>query len=357
MGSEVHCSWGKACLLLLLICSALVGAGCGRAGVYEEPDLGFAGGGYDCSSCSSPGSLDQGGEPDPGPCRLLPVIHGQLRNVYQPSDERYLNDHSLLFDSRGEIHVLGITGFGDGDPWSETELLHASSPSLLGDAWVEHPPALQAEGERVLWAPHVISRPDGGYAMFYYGGDGRLYRADTQSEELEGFSRTGWSLEAGRDAMVYRDLEAGSWLLYTTEINGLTGPELRSVVALRESLDLEHWSDRLFALLDPEPPLVDWGELESPFVVRNTRQDPGCHYLFVTATSSGCATYDRTLVFSSEDPRHFEWEPLTELRVHAAELIELDGRWFISSAGWTKRVGEPHRGLNLAELRWLDRGA
>ena len=35
-----------------------------------------------------------------------------------------------------------------------------------------------------------------------------------------------------------------------------------------------------------------------------------------------------------------------------AEVIEDDGRWFITSAGWTSEVGQDNRGLSIARLAW-----
>lgn len=106
------------------------------------------------------------------------------------------------------------------------------------------------------------------------------------------------------------------------------------------------------ALADPVA-AFGWGNLESPMVVRRGEE----FYLFVTRTSAAPHDYARTMVFASTDPTRFAWEPVTELLAHAAEVIEDQGEWFVTSAGWTAQMGERWRGLSVAPLAWAPRAA
>jgi arabinan endo-1,5-alpha-L-arabinosidase len=105
-------------------------------------------------------------------------------------------------------------------------------------------------------------------------------------------------------------------------------------------------------LTDPVP-AEPWrrGNVQSPYVVKYD----GAYYLFVTRKSLSPVDYVRTNVFCSANPLSFEWRPIADLRAHAAEVVVDGDQWFITSAGWTKAIGEMHRGLSLAPLEWAER--
>ena len=271
----------------------------------------------------------------------VPYVQGEFARVYQPAGGRYLNDHALARGPDGRWHVWGITHDSHGDPFAERALLHATAPALEGP-WSDEPDAVTTRpGEGVLWAPHVLRvRPDV-WTMYFYAGtaDRRVQRA----ESVDGYAwrRDLRAAAPGRDPFVLRVGDA--WLLYTVGVSaGRNGQ-----ILVASSADLETWSAQTVALEDPVPSF-GWGNLESPAVVRFA----GRWYLFVTRTSEAPVDYARTVVFVSDDPMRFAWSPVTELHAHAAEVFEHDGRWSITSAGWTLHVGERGRGLSVARLGW-----
>ena len=95
----------------------------------------------------------------------IPFVAGSWQRVYAPSESRYLNDHTLVFDEQAaRWHLYGITNTGPGMPQAEVSLLHATAPSLNGP-WSDEAPILTADAalnERVLWAPYVFQEMGGG---------------------------------------------------------------------------------------------------------------------------------------------------------------------------------------------------
>jgi hypothetical protein len=112
----------------------------------------------------------------------------------------------------------------------------------------------------------------------------------------------------------------------------------------------DEWNEPETVIQDPRPDFT-WGNLESPFVVQNE-----CgYYLFVTRWNIDAddGDYQRTVVFTSRDPEHFAFEPVTELPAHAAEIVTDDaGRQYITRAGWPGFIGEANRGLSVARMGW-----
>lgn len=99
-----------------------------------------------------------------------------------------------------------------------------------------------------------------------------------------------------------------------------------------------------------------WGAFESPFVV----QKDGQYYLFVTYTDCSSSNYNNTLVFCSNDPKSFgEYNggfggaiPIAQLYAHAPEILEIDGKYYITTCGWNNQ-DIPHKGaVSIAILDW-----
>jgi len=296
---------------------------------------------------ASDAAMPQGA--DAGGVRRTPVpyIDGEFTRVYAPPNGRYLNDHTLVQAPSGGWHLYGITHESPGKPFAERQLLHATASSLLGP-WTPQRDVLTAVGdEQVLWAPHVFARAPGAWTMYYWAGSSEtmqpyrrgLRRAD--STDLVNYTRVDAPATGGRDAFVLR--EGDRWLMYSV---GVSASNLGQIVA-SSSTDLRVWTDPVVVLEDPVPSF-GWGNVESPSVVRYD----GAWYLFVTRTSKAHIDYVRTVVFRSDDPTRFAWRPLTDIRAHAAEVLVIDGRWWITSSGWTVRVGESNRGLSVAPLGW-----
>jgi arabinan endo-1,5-alpha-L-arabinosidase len=291
-------------------------------------------------------------------CRHVPYIAGGFYRVFVPRGIRYLNDHTLIRGPDGTWHLFGITNASAGDPAHEHEFLHATAPALFGP-WTEQADALVADaryGEQVLWAPYVFRAAPGEWRMFYYADRLTPQNPEMGSREAVSYDLWHWrrSAEAarpatrprgGRDPFVLR--LGRSWLLYSVGVDAWS----RGQILLSESRDAAHekWSRRVAVLTDPVP-ANPWrrGNVQSPFVF----EYDGQYYLFVTRKSLSPIDYARTYVFCSNDPRQFVWRPIADLRAHAAEIVVDGGHTFITSAGWTRSIGELHRGLSIAPLEW-----
>lgn len=274
----------------------------------------------------------------------VPFIAGEFVRAYAPPGTRYLNDHTVVRDDDGTFHVIGITHESMGMPHRESAFLHASARRVEGP-WRPLPDALLARApEENLWAPHVVRRGPRAWTMYYYGNtpDHRVLRAD--SDDLATWRRHPASAPGGRDPFALRD--GGAWRMYSVGV----GDDGRGQIIVTTSPDLVAWSPLRVAVEDPTPSL-GWGNLESPCVVARD----GWYYLFLTQTSESIIDYVRTLVFASRDPVRFRWAPITVLFGHAAEVLRVDDRWYITSAGWTGYVGARWRGLSIAPLAWAPR--
>lgn len=289
----------------------------------------------------------------------LPYVVGTFQHVLDPPGQRaaresrpeeqwYINDHSFVIGPDGRIHWFGITnpypppGGSLYGPGTHRHLGHASAPAPFGP-WQEHPHivALPEGTEEGIGASFVTPR-GGEYHLLVNATEGLQ---SSRSRDLFDWEfPLGPALDLGpgtRDPCVV-ELDDGTYLLYVC-----AGQGDYSVVGLAESPDLAQWQQLPPALLtDVSAP---WGALESPFVHRHE----GLYYLFVNFSHR---QYCETLVFVSEDPRHFGWErPLTTLFTHATEIFEWEGRTYLSHCGIEDRhwsdVGAPY-GLWLAELRW-----
>ncbi len=302
---------------------------------------------------SPPWWLDGG----PGRCRHVPYVAGDFYRTYVPSGSRYLNDHTVVRGPDGTWHLYGITSDSAGDPEAEHQFLHATAPALLGP-WTEQPDALVADprsNEKVLWAPYVVEPQPGRWSLFYYADllddDPMRGLRRAESTDLWHWQRVPATASpngrppGGRDPFVLRN--GDRWLLFSVGVDGASHGQILSSESRDPSLD--QWSPVTPVITDPMA-TDPWrrGNLQSPFVVVYGEQ----FYLFVTRKSPSPIDYVRTDVFCSDDPRHFAWQPIAELRAHAAEIVVDQGRYFITSAGWTKAVGENHRGLSIAPLDW-----
>lgn len=290
--------------------------------------------------------IPEDGLPSCGPQEppWVPYVAGEYVRVFRPDGTRYLNDHTIVQTDEGVYHLFGITHESLGTPQAEIAFLHASSRRIEGP-WETLPDALLAtEPETNLWAPHVISRGPRSWTMYYYGStpDHRILRAD--SENLNVWHRTSFSAPGGRDPFAMR--VGTNWLLYSVGVSSASEGQ----ILVTTSADMVSWSEPSVVVQDPIPSL-GWGNLESP----NVAYRDGWYFLFVTRTSDSMIDYVRTLVFASRDPVHFPWSPQTEIFSHAAEVIQFDNRWYITSAGWTSYVGERWRGLSIAPLSWAAR--
>ncbi len=279
------------------------------------------------------------------------VEAGKFTEIFDPAkadkEPWCINDHAFVRGPDGLWHVFGIThvvpfNFAE-DPGKH--LLHATAKTLTQSPWQKQPFAVTANweeyGEWLLWAPHVI-RHRGLYFMFVCVGNkqGHQYKIHLlTSKDLRYWDRSPANplLTDGFDARDPNILRVGNqWVLYYTATSAPDGGN--HTVACVTSKDLKHWGNRRTVFTHPRQGTFG-GPTESPFVVRRGKS----YYLFVC--DGGTIN-----VFLSKDPLHWEFDHrVGTIYAHASEVVrDLDGRWFISHAGWE------HGGLSLAPLTWHD---
>ena len=281
------------------------------------------------------------------------VENGEFIHVYDPSvgEEKtwYINDHCFIQDRDGLWHLFGITHEDPFDPADEDDFAHATAKTLLQQPWDKLPFALSVAPEAPwreehLWAPYVIEH-DGLYYMFYCAGDAdhskyKLHLATSPDMKLWTRHPENPMVVDGYDARdPYLMRHGGKWLMYYTANSKPEGGN--HIVALVESDDLLHWSERRVVYTDTESGTFG-GPTESPFVVQ--RGDK--YYLFIGPRGG----YDGTDVLVSDTPYEWKVENLVgHIPSHAAEVVRDDkGGWWVSRAGWDRR------GVYLAPLTWND---
>ncbi|MGW5143081.1 glycosyl hydrolase family 32 [Nocardia beijingensis] len=273
------------------------------------------------------------------------VRAGTFARIYDPSagepEAWYINDHTFVRDDTGRWHLFGITHPEPADPFDEREFAHATADRLTGP-WTKHASALRVDrdyGETHLWAPYVLAAL-GRYYMFYAaGGADRTAAAMNLATSPDLFH---WTRSAAgplfrdgydaRDPMVVR--VGDQWVMYYCATSAPAGGH--HVVAYRTSTDLVHWGERHIAYRDPAKG-TEAGNTESPHVLRHG----GWWYLFIGPRPH----YVGTDVFRSDNPFRFRiGDKVGHIAAHAAEVVEEDGRWWITSAGWGQG------GVHLAPL-------
>jgi len=281
----------------------------------------------------------------------LPALGPSVLVFDQSAGEKrawYINDHCLIKGPDGRYHLFGITHKKEivPPPWAEHTFAHASSEELLKIPWQKHPRVLEADkklGETHLWAPHIIEK-DGSYYMFYAGGGGHWDSMINLAVSKDLFN---WERPAVnplfRDFYDARDpmaLKVGDeYLLYYCKT--YSQDDHRSAVAVRRSKDLIHWSEPEFALvLSDSPRLINSGHTESPYVFEHQGR-------FYLAVCTPFYHYRLTRIFISDNPYRFEEKnEITSFIAHCAEILNWEGKWFASHAGWF------YDGVYLAPINW-----
>jgi hypothetical protein len=266
----------------------------------------------------------------------------------RPGQQWYVNDHCFIVADDGMIHWFGITnpypeeGVPLYGPGTHRHIGHAVSPAPFGP-WEERPHALELpQNTRDSIGACFVAKHNGRYVMVY-GNHGFAFACSEDLDSwqtLRGVPRVRLG-ENTRDPCIITSTD-GSYLLY-----GAVGHEGAGAVGLASSEDLLQWNVVPPALVSDVA--GDWGRLESPFV--HQREDG--YYLFVNHSHR---QYEETLVFHGADPTSFDWgSPLCTLFAHAAEILEFDGRTYISHCGIEDRHWQDGEyGLWLAELAWQD---
>lgn len=280
----------------------------------------------------------------------IPHITGDWKILFKPEKNgNYVNDHSIVQGADGKWHLYGITSF-EGVPSQERYFVHGVGDSL----YIPFDEVGRSIDRGTLaWAPCVINKGEN-YYMFY----GPSPTSLAVSFDMFEWFGTNVCLKdeplmgAHRDHFVLKIAE-DKYLMYVVGVY-----QKRGAVSCFSSADLVTWQFEKFALTSgTEAPLKPaWGAFESPFVVKKD----GLYYLFVTYTDCSDSTYNDTLVFCSDDPMHFgsycgdkdAAVPITKLQAHAAEVIEQNGNYYITTCGWNTKPN-PNRGaVSIARLEW-----
>ncbi len=279
------------------------------------------------------------------------VEAGKFTEVFDPKagerDPWCINDHTFIRGPDGTWHVFGITHILPVDFFRDPgkNLLHATAKTLTQPAWRKEAFAAMANWDKhrewFFWAPHVI-RHEGLYYMFVCVGNsqGHQYKIHLlTSKDLWHWDRSPANplLTDGFDGRDPNVLRSGKeWILYYTATSKPEGGN--HIVACVTSQDLLHWGGRRVVFTHPRRGTFG-GPTESPFVVRRGAS----FYLF--ACDGGTIN-----VYLSKDPFHWEdKDQVGTIYAHASEVVrDVDGKWYISHAGWERG------GLSLAPLIWHD---
>ncbi len=279
-----------------------------------------------------------------------PYISGEWKILFKPEKHgTYVNDHTIVVGSDGKWHLYGITSF-EGKPAFERYFVHGVGDSL--DEQFEEVGRSIDRGT-LAWAPGVIQKDDN-YYMFY----GPSPTSLAVSFDMYEWFGTNVRLKnepimaAHRDHFVLQ-ISKNEYLMYVVGVHDKKG-----AVSCFSSNNLLDWEFEGFALTsgDDAPLKPAWGAMESPYVVKKD----GLYYLFITYTNCSAETYNDTLVFCSEDPKHFgEYngnvggtKPITKLQAHAPEILQINGKYYITTCGWLSKP-VPHKGaVSIAPLSW-----
>jgi len=294
----------------------------------------------------------------------IPFLSGEYVNAFRPSaqiypgpdcpdlhhgeyyDEWVPNDHTFIRDDGGNWHIFGIT-----HPLTpvehvhegEVQLFHAKAPAdafdrlapgVFRDLGCVLPPAERPGEPKEIHSPAIVEI-GGVYHMIYGPTQFRL----ALSRDLEH-----WELKGER----FRDVEGAS---RDPQIMAHNGRFLLCycsgyAVKMCQSPDLRNWGEATTILRLPEGVCP-----ESPFLLNHD----GIFYLFVCTWQGknwdhktiSDAYQHQTLVYAADRIENLgRREPVTVLDAHAPEIVETDGRYFISSVEW------PCRGINLAPLEF-----
>jgi hypothetical protein len=267
------------------------------------------------------------------------VYSDDFKRIYDPSYKEnskwYVNDHTIIKDENG-WHLFGITHEEPAAPLEEILCAYAFTKDILSAPFVKQPIPFKAEKtekELHFWAPHIIKH-GGIFHMFYCAGslEGHdKYRIHLAlSNDLHTWVRhpenpmliDGFD---ARDPMVLR-LE-NEWVMYYTCNTSSSGG--KHCVACVTSDDLIHWKNKREVFVSKTEGTYG-GPCESPFV----EKVGDTYFLFIGPYGIKQGLYSDTAVYASKDPFCFGGEPVGRIPSHAAEVIKIEGNYYITHCGW-----------------------
>ena len=317
----------------------------------------------------------------------IPIIDGGITLVYQPDPAHpntwMLNDHSLIQDKNGRIHLFAIE-----NPYpTRTQALqllpeltqpcdepiirtihrwyaalypiethyrigHAIADNIYGP-WTRLPAALGDGAEKYHYGSPFVIEHQQRYWMFLPEGplDDLSVSGIYVSDDLESWcpvaGATPWwdtgVFGAGhRDPCIIR-LQDGTFLQYFSAQDR----QERVAVLLASSSDLICWRRHDPCYIEQIDTAPLFGLFESNFV----HKKDDLYYLFVCFAHRH---YYETFVVVSGDPYNFsEQNKITTLFTHAPELIEINGQTYMTSCGIEDPQELNRSGLWLSKLNWL----
>jgi beta-fructofuranosidase len=300
------------------------------------------------------------------------VRRSTLKSTYDPGTSAgwFFNDHTYIKDDTGKWHLFGITDDDPLDVEASDQFGHATATSLTGPWTTVTRYALTTRDdgpscsglakagcyrESHLWAPHII-KSGTKYYMFYSGGNAKTDAAGNRirtQEEINLATATSlngpWTRDPGgplfldgyeaRDPMVLN--VNGTWVMYYTATADPYN-DSQHVVAYRTSTDLVNWSaSRLGNVFTDVGDIgTDAGGTESPFVVDRVIGGTHYYYLFLGPRPYELylpPDYPGTDVYVSTQWNSFDPQKQAgHLGVHAAEVVNDSGAYYVSDAGWEK---------------------
>ena len=244
--------------------------------------------------------------------------------------------HSMI---HGGIYMMG-THFRVG---------HAVADNIWGP-WERLPAAHDGRAEKCGHGSPFVVRHDGQYWMFEPTKGSGIFTSPDMMEWTAVKDATAWhgpeiAVRSGhRDPCIIR-LEDGTFLQYFAGADS----EGRHSIRLAVSRDLKAWRSVEPCYVDTFFPECDdsFGIFESPFVHRRGR----LFYLFVGFSHRH---YYESFVVVSDNPYRFSAEhKITTVFSHAPELIDIDGRTYMSSCGIEDPQMLNRSGLWMSALTWL----
>ena len=258
------------------------------------------------------------------------------------------SDFTLIKDKLGRWHCIGTFGISSGSkgngyaPGDGYSLFHAVGSSLEAPMKLRTKIQYQIKSRTAyMWAPMTIWNKDKTMAFLYYFhylGSSKYKKNCCRLliSDSPGLETPTWHPYKGgelpeqnmvfrerddRDFCVFWDNHLAEYLMYYTCAGTYPGfKELQSIVRVRTSTDLLHWSKPV-TVMGPPP---GYGCAESPFVLYRD----GYYYLWI----SGC-DYSRVSLYISKDPFNFGDPALNRIEEqpgHAPEIVKDNGKYYMA---------------------------
>lgn len=283
----------------------------------------------------------------------IPKINSKWKLLFKPEKYgNYVNDHSIIQDNNGIWHLFGITSI-EGIPSCERYFVHASGGKKLFENNMKEINKVIDNGT-CAWAPCVISSENKYY--MYYGPSPTKLAVSINLDEWMGQEINvigNPPLSCHRDHFVMK-LNDYTWIMYVSGIKDGYG-----AISCLVSNDLINWRFVQYSLTSTaNAPLTPaWGAFESPYVIKFE----DIYYMFVTYTDCSIQNYQNTLVFASKNPYDFGNYNgdnhgdmvISELSVHAGEIIKTGQNYYITTCGWNQKNIPIEGAVAIAELEWI----